>query len=245
MALLRSRLTRRTPLLAFGALALACSGEEKVDLATFLERETSRYGERQEEELIRYFFGDERDGFYLDVGCAHYKDGSTTFYLEEHLGWRGIGVDAEPGWYGDWKKHRPNSRFVHFAVTDESGGTITLHRAGGLSATDLDTTNLDHWKSIKDNVKSIPLRVRTITIDDLLDRLGITEIDFFSIDINGAEPIALAGFDIERFRPRLVHVEANPHRRDELWAYFTSRGYERIDAYLEFDEVNWYFRPMP
>ena len=63
------------------------------------------------------------------------------------------------------------------------------------------------------------------------------------MDIEEAEPAALAGFDIERFAPELVCIEANHRIQDELLAYFTRHGYERIDAYLEVDAINWYFRP--
>lgn len=220
---------------------LGCAGDD--ELAAFLEREETLYSQQQEEEIIRYFFQDERDGFYLDVGCSHYKDGSTTFYLEEHLGWRGIGIDAQPGYGVAWRQHRPNSKYVWRAVSDKTGETLILHQAGGISATELDTKNLEHWKSVKDGIKTREMKVKTITLDDLLDREGVTKIDFLSMDINGAEPYALAGFDIERFKPRLVHIEASKHRHEELLAYFEKHDYERIDAFLEYDFVNWYFKP--
>jgi hypothetical protein len=63
------------------------------------------------------------------------------------------------------------------------------------------------------------------------------------MDIEGSEPTALAGFDIERFRPELVVIEAAPDNRAAIAAYFAAHGYERIDAYLEHDAFNWYFRP--
>jgi hypothetical protein len=61
------------------------------------------------------------------------------------------------------------------------------------------------------------------------------------MDIEGHEPKALAGFDIERFRPELVCIEAG--NREEIVDYFTQHGYERIEKYLEYDKVNWYFTP--
>ena len=53
----------------------------------------------------------------------------------------------------------------------------------------------------------------------------------------------LAGFDIERFRPELVLIEARGDNQPVLMDYFTRHGYERIDAYFERDPLNWYFRP--
>jgi hypothetical protein len=80
-----------------------------------------------------------------------------------------------------------------------------------------------------------------MTLNELLDEHGITKVDFLSLDIEQGEPAALAGFDIERFQPELVCVEASPPVRSQLSEYFERHGYERIDAYVDYD-LNWYFR---
>ena len=53
------------------------------------------------------------------------------------------------------------------------------------------------------------------------------------MDIEGAEPIALAGFDIERFRPELVGIEVFPQNEEKILEYFGAHGYRRLDEYLE------------
>jgi FkbM family methyltransferase len=206
------------------------------------------YSQRKQELIIRHFFKDRTDGFFVDVGCFHWKDSSTTCYLERHLDWSGIAIDAQEKFRPEWEKYRPKSKFFAYAVTDKSGETITFYltgddsdtRTGGTSSTE--TTNLEKWQ------KKVEMEVRettvpTITLNDLLDREGVEKIDFLSMDINGAEPIALRGFDIKRFKPELVSVEANVHRREELLEYFEENGYSRIDEYLEHDRIDWYFKP--
>ena len=44
--------------------------------------------------IIREFFDGRRGGVFVDVGSAHYRDRSMTFFLEEEFGWSGIAVDA-------------------------------------------------------------------------------------------------------------------------------------------------------
>ena len=63
------------------------------------------------------------------------------------------------------------------------------------------------------------------------------------MDIELGEPAALAGFDIERFRPELVCIEAGKPVREQVSSYFAEHGYVRIDEYLPYDRVNWYFKP--
>jgi hypothetical protein len=59
---------------------------------------------------------------------------------------------------------------------------------------------------------------------DLLEQVDDPRIDFATMDIELAEPKALAGFDIVRYRPRLVCVEAHPEIRQQLLNYFADRS---------------------
>jgi hypothetical protein len=91
--------------------------------------------------------------------------------------------------------------------------------------------------------KTEEVKVPTITLNDLLARLGTKKIDFLSIDIELWEPRALAGFDIDKYRPELVCIEAHHQVRDQILAYFSAHGYARVDVYFLFDQSNWYFTP--
>lgn len=204
----------------------------------FLASGKKRYSERKEELIIRHFFQDKKKGFFVDIGCYHPKDFSTTYYLEKHLGWSGIGVDALPEFEPLYRKLRPRTRFFNYIVTDHSGGMETLHVAGPLSSTSPDW--LDHFQDEK-TAKTI--RVPTITMNELLNRNGVMKIDFLSMDIELGEPAALAGFDIERFRPSFICIEASLPNRKFLSDYFEEHGYELLEKYIEHDILNWYFRP--
>jgi FkbM family methyltransferase len=86
--------------------------------------------------------------------------------------------------------------------------------------------------------------VRTITLDDLLAELGMTQIDFLNMDIELSEPKALAGFSIQKFRPSLVCIEAHPEVRQAILDYFARNGYAPIARYLRVDEINLWFQPI-
>jgi FkbM family methyltransferase len=62
--------------------------------------------------------------------------------------------------------------------------------------------------------------VPTVTLDDLLTQLEVEKVDFLSMDIELSEPRALSGFDINKFRPELVCIEAHRQVRDQIYAYF-------------------------
>lgn len=64
-----------------------------------------------------------------------------------------------------------------------------------------------------------------------------------TMDIELAEPKALEGFDIERFKPALVCIESHPEVRQQLLDYFHQHGYVVVGKYLRVDPHNLYFKP--
>jgi FkbM family methyltransferase len=205
-----------------------------------VSEEKPLYSHGNEEVIIRDFFQDRRNGFFLDVGCGHPIDDSNTYYLEEHLGWSGIGVDALPEMAPKWSRRRPASRFFNYIVTDHGGTVESFYRA---ELKDISSIQKPLQGPSGNAVRSEEIRVPTITLTNLLEQAGVSRIDLLSMDIEGAEPLALAGFDIGRFRPGLACVEAKPANREKILKYFAAHGYGRIERYARYDEMNYYFAP--
>jgi len=200
------------------------------------------YSQHGEELVIRDFFQDRRNGFFLDVGCAWPVADSNTYYLESELGWTGIAVDALDDYAPRWLKRRRGSKFFQFVVTDRSGESMTFYRPRDRELLGISTLTPQAAPGAK-KIDFEEIRVETITLNDLLGRNGVSRIDLLSMDIEGHEPPALAGFDVNRFQPKLVVIEAKAANRAPVIEYFTAHGYERIERYDEYDFVNYYFTP--
>jgi FkbM family methyltransferase len=201
------------------------------------------YSQDKEEVLIRHFFQDAQNGFFLDVGCSHYRRLSTTYYLEKHLHWKGVAVDALGQYEADYRKYRPNTKFINIAAADRTGGTIDFYTGKGAEV---------FSSTVKEAIYRVPdpvvIKVPVTTLDALLKKEKVKRIDFLSMDIEAGEVKALKGFDIERYRPLLVCIEVQPEMgvyfAKEIMEYFESHGYERLDAYTLFERTaNWYFKP--
>ena len=201
----------------------------------FGPQRNSRYGE---EWLIRDYFNDERDGVFVDVGANHYRRESNTYYLESALGWSGIAIEPQIKFAGDYGKYRPRTKFIPLFVSDASNATATLY----VPDNDLVASATREFAEEVSETRAVS--VDTTTLDDILDRSGITRIDFMSIDIELHEPQALKGFSIERFKPRLVCVEGHLPVRQQILDYFTSHGYSVVGRYLRADSENLWFAPQ-
>jgi FkbM family methyltransferase len=198
-----------------------------------------RYSENEEEWAIRDFFKDRRNGFFVDVGAAHYRINSNTYYLERNLGWKGLAIEPFRHYEADYVAHRPGSKFLPFFVADKSDETITMYTYG---ENFLGNSSDKKWvERFGKNPKEI--QAKTITLDDLFALEKVSAVDFLSIDIELAEPRALAGLTINRFRPALVCIEAHPEVRQQILDYFARNGYVVVGKYLRSDPKNLYFTP--
>jgi FkbM family methyltransferase len=199
-----------------------------------------------EEWIVRDFFQDRRRGFFLDVGANHYERFSNTYFLEVGLGWEGIAVEPMVEFGPDYAAHRPRTRFRSFFVSDVSDEQARLYSldSAPLVSSGVERFTTQAGEELRPGEAVQSRDVPTITLDDLLGAEGVERLDFVSMDIELWEPKALAGFDIERFRPDLVCVEANLEVRQDILDYFARHGYVVVARYLRADIWNLYFAPL-
>ena len=184
----------------------------------------------QETALVRQFFAGRERGFFVEVGANEPRERSQTWHLEQ-AGWDGILVEPQPDLAEALRKAR---RAKVFAVACSSprnaGRTMPLHVAGPLSS--LDRGGMAAGAS-PERVIDVPIR----TLDELLiEAQALSPIDFLSIDVEGHELDVLHGFDVARWRPRLILLEDHvtglaKHR------FLTDAGYRLI---RRFDNNGWY-----
>ena len=197
-----------------------------------------RYSANLEEWIIRDFFQDRRGGAFLDVGANHYRDENNTYYLETTLGWSGVAVDALEEFAADYTAHRPQTRFVAAFASDVADTSVQLF---------VPDSDGKQWASSDPQfterggragqAKTVP----TTTLNAVLEAAGLEKLDFMSMDIELSEPAALKGFDIAKYKPALVCIEAHPEVRQHLIDYFDDHGYRLVGKYLRVDVTNLYF----
>ncbi len=194
-----------------------------------------------DEWVIREFFQDRRGGVFLDVGASHYQEGSNTYYLEHHLDWSGIAIDAMQEFAAGYAQHRPRTRFVAMFASDRADDTAQLF----VSASNQFVASVSQASVERETAggQGVARSVPTTTLNRVLEQAGVTKIDLLNMDIELSEPKALAGFDIGRYRPELVCIEAQPETRQQILDYFDEHGYQLVGKYLRVDPTNLYFRP--
>ena len=194
-------------------------------------------GPHLEEHFIRDHFQGRRNGVFLDVGAHHYKDFSNTFFLESEYDWSGIAVEPQIEFAEDYTRFRPRTRLVSMFAADTDHGSVAFYVPAANPRAASSSAQFARQYGPLGKARDVP----TATLNTLLVQAGITQIDFLSMDIELAEPKALAGFDIARYQPEFVCIEAHPLVRQSILEYFFAHGYVLVGKYLRADPNNLYF----
>ncbi len=225
--------------------ALAVAGREpRLPL-----RFPSQFGE---DLLLWDLFDGRLDGFYIEVG-AHDGVTDAVTYPFEAVGWTGLLVEPMPSRYEACKAARPGSHVVHAALAGRgSSGTTTLRilapegHEGDVSESGKDvlTAHIDgramegrygsHLRDDRGSV-SVPLTTMDAVLEAMPGGPAEHSIDYAIIDVEGFELDLLEGFDLEKWKPRVLLIE-------DLSMGLGAEG-KKIRAYVErfnYRHVGWF-----
>ncbi|MFP4370089.1 MAG: FkbM family methyltransferase, partial [Candidatus Kapaibacterium sp.] len=194
--------------------------------------EPKYYSQFGEDYLIHKFFGNKKDGFFLDIGAFDGVFLSNTYMLEQ-LGWKGICVEPNPVIFEFLEEQRPDSINVQKAcVGDNDTKSITLNADPTGLFTSVQKVDKDHdmeqiYSKLGMDYKTDELTVEAGTINGIIESAGHEgKIDFISIDTEGNEAGILKSFDFEKYRPELLIIEANnADAEQEIKNIMLGKGY--------------------
>jgi len=181
---------------------------------------TSQFGE---DLLAWLLFGDQTTGFFIEAGAFDGYHHSVTYPFEA-IGWHGLLVEPTPDRFQQCLARRPHSRVVNSALSRRDSQGVTDHwivqdQYGGVLSYSKPTP--EHLQAIGNATRS-RVSVQLTTLDDLLADHH-SEIDLCVIDVEGAELDVLDGFDLTRFKPRVLMIEDNSRGQDVALAAFMQR----------------------
>ena len=200
-----------------------------------------------EDRWLERYFASTGPGFFVEVGAYDGVVLSNT-YLLETIGWRGILVEPDPDKAALCRANRPACRvFECAAAGSEDQTSIDFHAVEGGAVYSTTTMTPHHAARIREwGLRHRTLTVQAKTLNSMLADVQPPSVSFVSIDVEEGELEVLRGFDLERWRPRMVMVETNTRFRNrDVRNFFRQRGYAFFhaigwnDIYVPLTELRW------
>jgi FkbM family methyltransferase len=196
----------------------------------------------------------ERNGVFVEAGAFDGFLQSNTYYFERLKGWTGLLVEPVPELAVAARRERPRSQVVQAALVppELEGQPVKLtvaslmtlvHGAQGSPEADREHAEGGTRGGREPNYE---IEVRGSTLSLLLDEAGVGEIDLLVLDVEGYEPEAVAGLDLERHLPRFMLVEMldASRTRDRIEGLISDR-YEHVEQLSPHDHLYRRRSPQP
>lgn len=166
-----------------------------------------------------------RSGFFLEIGANDGFTLSNTIYLENHFGWKGLLVEANPQYLESLKKRK--SKSVIAAVVEKEGyyEFCSAGLYGGI-------TNLLDKTHEQRTQEADSITVWGTTLERILEENGAPSlINFISIDVEGAEvPIVEQMCRLRNHRFACGCIEYNARQADyrQIKSLLKDAGYRIV-----------------
>ncbi len=159
----------------------------------------SQYGQ---DAVLDAMFGDQRRGYFVEVGCRDGRRFSSTLVLEQR-GWRGMCIEAQPSYLKDLQANRPKSTVINCAIGTHDADAITLAGHDGVT-------------------HIVPMR----TISGLLDEAGVEQVDVLTIDLANTAAGEVTSLHLGDYLPRVLVVGTAEHQAGPMEAALLPAGYQ-------------------
>ncbi|MBW7840186.1 MAG: FkbM family methyltransferase [Chitinophagaceae bacterium] len=168
-------------------------------------------------------------GFYVDVGAFHPIELSNT-YLFYKRGWKGINIDATPGTMKMFNILRPDDINLEIGISDkESRMPFYLFEMRALNT--FSEKGVEYAKRTFGLDPTKKVMVHFYPLSAILDKYlpDGKNIDFLSIDVEGADEVVLRSNNWEKYKPRVIcieyHGDFEEFQTSELFQFLKNLNY--------------------
>jgi len=190
-----------------------------------------------QDEVILSIFGS-KSGYFVDLAANDGEIISNTFELERRSNWNGLCI--EPNFLYIPSHLTRTCSYISSVVSDVDDDTVQFlldDGLGGIVDTDTDNKHVDKMKRRHTkNFKTVS--IRTI----LLDFDVPNTIDYFSLDVEGAEERVILGFPFDSHTVYVFTIE-RPNQR--VRAILFEQNYVEVGILGTFGDIMYMLRNMP
>ena len=170
----------------------------------------------QPSDFAAKFFNGKKNGTFVDVGAADGIIWSNSLSFEINYNWTGLCIEAHPGTYQKLTENRKQTTCINLAVSDKEEDLNFVCIEGSASCISGLSKHFDsrHKDRIINEINATnspasKLKIKAKPLQQILNEHKIDNIDYLSVDVEGAELAVLRGIDFSRTNISLISLEVN------------------------------------
>lgn len=154
-------------------------------------------------------------GFFVESGAFNGRIFSNSLFLERERGWNGLLVEADPITHKDlMEKSCRNVSAIHACLSPSKEPAVLTFRVADVLGGLVDQLSTNQVQRIKAEYAQEPHKVWDQKVPcwplvNMLQALGVSRVDYWSLDTEGSEAAILASTDFDAIDIRLLTVEVN------------------------------------
>jgi hypothetical protein len=183
-------------------------------------------GQVEQDKLISWLTKNMTNGYFVDLAANGYQRLSNTFSLERNLNWKGLCIEANPSYWHDLGRFR-SCTVVGAVIGGQANEKILFAMRGprgGITGESFDNKKLRNTEERY-----------TAQLETTFETFHVPKvIDYFSLDVEGAEEYIMDVFPLERYRIRFLTVE---RPSSNLTKKLADHGYSLIKKLVHFGDT--------
>jgi hypothetical protein len=179
-----------------------------------------------QDETVMRILDNKRDGYFVDCAANDAVELSNTLALETRLGWTGLCIEPNPQYHQGFRDRR--CTLVAAVAGGKDGDVVEFQLSGGGFAGIIGYDNSNRQSTST---------FHTVSLETVFDTLGVPSVvDYFSLDIEGAEFYVMEKFPFHRYKFQVITVE-RPRRLRVLleqhdYVYVMDHGWFGDELYI-------------
>ncbi|TRY68426.1 hypothetical protein TCAL_07481 [Tigriopus californicus] len=197
---------------------------------------STEFGQINQSAIIDHFLQGKRSGFFIEAGAWDGQYLSNSLFFEKERGWTGLLIEPNTEAFQSLMMNPARNRSV------AANACLSIHKYpeqvafdsadvfGGILDTDhLPDQNMMNLRSGITKGRSL-YRVQCYPLYSLLLAMGNPTVDYFSLDIEGAEIKVLLTIPFDKVNIRTLSIEVEHSKKSVIRKMMTKRGYKLYKA---------------
>ncbi|XP_045215528.2 protein Star-like [Mercenaria mercenaria] len=177
-------------------------------------------------QFIDEYLKQKRNGFYIDCGAFDGEHLSNSLFLERYRNWTGIIIEPNPTTYGLLRQKHRKAYSLNACLSTNKYPSLETFTTGKKAV--LGKVVDDRYK--KKNSAEKLIHVQCFPLYTILLAMGQMDIDYFSLDVEGAERGVLDSLPWDKLNIKMFSIEHNKWDggKPDLKRYMETKGYDFV-----------------